>query len=119
MKRKNAIFNENFSIGFYGVPTETEKVFGGILLAYLKRDYQAGKIKHTERNRLKGFMTIGSAISNIKLETTCSKEVRNAFIKELYNNLDGVEVKAIWLDVEGAHYTTFVFKNEDIKCLFP
>ena len=45
--------------------------------------------------------------------------VKDHFIKELYHNLDGVDVQAVWLDVDGHNYTSFVFKNDDIKCLFP
>lgn len=119
MKRKNAIFNDNFALGFYGKPTSAEKSFGEELLGVLKQMYQEGRVKHTEKSRVAGYMTIGSAISNIKLETTCAHDVRNTFVKELYNNLDGVSVKAIWLNVDGTNYTTFTFKNEDIKCLFP
>lgn len=119
MKRENAIFKGNFAIGFYSKPTEAEKVWGHEILVEMIAKLQKGDIKHSEKNRVKGYMTIGSSISNIKLETTCAKDVRNSFIKELFNNLDGVDATAIWLDVEGTIYTTFTFKNEDIKCLFP
>ncbi|QBP33002.1 hypothetical protein CHB7_gp49 [Enterobacteria phage CHB7] len=119
MKRENAIFKGNFAIGFYGKPTETEKQYGKYLLDDLIDYVQEGLIKHSEKNRVKGYMAVGSAISNIKLETTCAKEVRDHFIRDLHSNLDGVDVMCAWLDVDGAKYTTFVFKNEDIKCLFP
>ncbi|ATE86000.1 hypothetical protein KPS64_gp50 [Shigella phage KPS64] len=119
MKRENAIFNDNFAIGFYGKPTPAEKLYGNAILETLKEVYTTGGMKHTEANRVRGYMAIGSAISNIKLETTSAKKVRDHFIKELSENLDGVDVKAVWLDVDGHNYTTFVFKNEDIKCLFP
>lgn len=119
MKAQNAIFNGNFALGFYGKPTGAEKTWGEEILEELKEMYKRGEIKHTEKKRVAGYMTIGSAISNIKLETTCAHDVRNTFVKELYNNLDGVSVKAIWLNVDGTNYTTFTFKNEDIKCLFP
>lgn len=119
MKTQNAIFNDNFALGFYGKPTSAEKSFGEELLEVLKQMYKEGRIKHTEKKRITGYITIGSAISNIKLETTCAHDVRNEFIKELFDNIDGVAIKAIWLNVDGTNYTTFTFKNEDIKCLFP
>lgn len=40
MKRKNAIFNDNFALGFYGKPTSAEKSFGEELLGVLKQMYQ-------------------------------------------------------------------------------
>lgn len=119
MKRENIIHSENFALGFYGVPTHLEKYYGVKILSNLIMAYKDGKIKHTEKKRVMGYMAVGSAISNIKLETTSSQIVKDHFIKELYQNLDGVDVQAVWLDVDGHNYTSFVFENDDIKCLFP
>lgn len=119
MKRENIIHSENFALGFYGAPTYLEKYYGVKILSNLIMAYKDGKIKHTEKKRVMGYMAVGSAISNIKLETTSSQIVKDHFIKELYHNLDGVDVQAVWLDVDGHNYTSFVFKNDDIKCLFP
>ncbi len=72
--------------------------------------YKDGKIKHTEKKRVMGYMAVGSAISNIKLETTSSQIVKDHFIKELYHNLDGVDVQ-LFADVDGHNYTSFVLKR--------
>ena len=111
MKRENIIHSENFALGFYGVPTHLEKYYGVKILSNLIMSYKDGKIKHTEKKRVMGYMAVGSAISNIKLETTSSQVVKDHFIKELYHNLDGVDVQAVWLDVDGHNYTSFVFKK--------
>lgn len=120
MKRENALpHGKNFfALGFYSKPTAMEVHYGRKILNVLTEALKNKKIEHVEKFRQAGYMTVGSAISNIKLEKTCKKHVRERFIMELYNNLDAVECVAIWLDIEGEKYTTFAFKNEDIQCLF-